>query len=264
MPRTTVAARAESSADARPRTTVTTSPAATTAPRAATTRRTRAAGDEDDAPARQGDQSERTGQRHVAAGVVDQRGAGLAVGRGPGLAPGQRRQARADEAEEDGGAEQAAAVSHAPPRTRRPPPTAGRRRSTCARRCGTPDPPGRPGAARCRRRSRAGPPCTHWRWPEVSPLTQYSPRLRLQYVARPVARVRASASSSIHPSISTSPVSCCWAIAGTSPASLRRRRSETAGSRSMRPSSHRGVRRSRTVRGRAPGVEGSRAAGLGV
>src|SRR4051812_25959818 len=103
---------------------------------------------------------------------------------------------------------------------------------------------------------------THWRWPEVSPLTQYSLRLRLQYVARPVARVRASASSSIQPSISTSPVSCCWAMAGTSPASLRRSRSETAGSRSMQSSSHRGVRRpldapadaAPELRGRSRGV----------
>ena len=31
---------------------------------------------------------------------------------------------------------------------------------------------------------------THWRWPEVSPLTQYSCRDRLQYVARPVVSVR--------------------------------------------------------------------------
>jgi hypothetical protein len=37
---------------------------------------------------------------------------------------------------------------------------------------------------------------------------------RLQYVARPVVNVRARASSSIQPSISTSPVSCCWATAG--------------------------------------------------
>ena len=67
-------------------------------------------------------------------------------------------------------------------------------------------------------------------WPEVSPLTQYSCRLRLQYVARPVVSVRASASSSIQPSISTSPVSCCCTTAGTSPSAERLRRSAIAGS----------------------------------
>ena len=55
---------------------------------------------------------------------------------------------------------------------------------------------------------------TSWRWPEVSPLTQYSWRDRLQNVVRPVVRVRCSASSSIQPSIRTSPVSCCCTTAG--------------------------------------------------
>ena len=61
---------------------------------------------------------------------------------------------------------------------------------------------------------------THWRCPDVSPLTQYSCRLRDQYVARPVVSVRCSASSSIQPTISTSPVSYCW----TTAAPGRRRR----------------------------------------
>ena len=40
-------------------------------------------------------------------------------------------------------------------------------------------------------------------WPLVSPLRQYSCRLRLQKVTRPVVSVRASASSSIQPTMST-------------------------------------------------------------
>ena len=71
---------------------------------------------------------------------------------------------------------------------------------------------------------------THWRCPEVSPFTQYSPRLRDQYVARPVVRVRCSASSSIQASMSTSPVSCCCTTAATSPAGSRRSSVATAGS----------------------------------
>ena len=71
---------------------------------------------------------------------------------------------------------------------------------------------------------------TRWRWPEVSPLTQYSWRDRLQYVARPVVSVRCSASSSIQPSISTSPVSCCCTTAATSPSALRLSRAAMAGS----------------------------------
>ena len=63
------------------------------------------AGDQQDAPARQGDESEGRGEGYVAAGVVDQGGAGRAVGRGPGLAPGQRGEAGAEEAGQDGGAE---------------------------------------------------------------------------------------------------------------------------------------------------------------
>ena len=43
--------------------------------------------------------------------------------------------------------------------------------------------------------------------------------------------VRCSASSSIQPTISTSPVSCCWTTAATSPAGSRRSRAATAGSR---------------------------------
>ena len=48
-------------------------------------------------------------------------------------------------------------------------------------------------------------------------MTQYSCATRLQNVARPVVSVRCSASSSIQPTISTSPVSCCWTTAATSP-----------------------------------------------
>src|SRR6185312_6185308 len=68
---------------------------------------------------------------------------------------------------------------------------------------------------------------THCRCPEVSPFTQYSRRLRDQYVARPVVSVRCSASSSIHASMSTSPVSPSWTTAGTSPSALRFSRAAT-------------------------------------
>src|SRR5207253_1884068 len=58
---------------------------------------------------------------------------------------------------------------------------------------------------------------TYWWWPEVAPFTQYSPRLRDQYVARPLVSVRCSASSSIQASMSTSPVPCSRTIAATRP-----------------------------------------------
>src|SRR5215472_3263814 len=73
---------------------------------------------------------------------------------------------------------------------------------------------------------------THCWCPEVSPFTQYSWRLRDQYVHRPVVRVRCRASSSIQPSISTSPVSYCWAIAAIRPSEFRLRRAATLGSSS--------------------------------
>src|ERR1700677_1882056 len=72
---------------------------------------------------------------------------------------------------------------------------------------------------------------THCWCPELSPLTQYSWRLRDQYVQRPVVSVRCSSSSFIQPSISTSPVSYCCAIAATSPLGSRLSRAEMAGSR---------------------------------
>ena len=56
---------------------------------------------------------------------------------------------------------------------------------------------------------------TYWWCPDVSPFTQYSRRLRDQYVARPVVSVRCSASSSIQASMSTSPVSNWRTTAGT-------------------------------------------------
>ena len=52
-------------------------------------------------------------------------------------------------------------------------------------------------------------PRTHCRWPLVSPLTQYSFRLREKKVDRPVVSVRCSAVSSIQPTMSTSPVPSC-------------------------------------------------------
>ncbi len=70
---------------------------------------------------------------------------------------------------------------------------------------------------------------TSWVCPDVSPLTQYSPRLRDQYVARRVVRVRCSASSSIHATISTSPVPRCCATAQTSPSAVRVSRSAITG-----------------------------------
>ena len=107
-----MAARAESRAADRPRTAVTTSPAATSAPRAATAASYPSAGDEEDAPAGQSDEAEGPGER-----ARDRRSGrrasepARAVGRGPRLAPGQRREARADETDQDGRAEQPAAVS---------------------------------------------------------------------------------------------------------------------------------------------------------
>ncbi|OLT55202.1 hypothetical protein BJF88_07085 [Cellulosimicrobium sp. CUA-896] len=74
---------------------------------------------------------------------------------------------------------------------------------------------------------------TSWTWPEVSPLRQYSRRDRLQNVTRPEVRVRCRASSSIQPSMSTSPVSCCWTTAATSPPSSRLRREATSGARAV-------------------------------
>jgi hypothetical protein len=61
---------------------------------------------------------------------------------------------------------------------------------------------------------------------------------RDQNVARPVVSVRCSASSSIQPTISTSPVSCCCTTAATRPAASRLSRAATAGSS---PDSARGV-----------------------
>ena len=62
-------------------------------------------------------------------------------------------------------------------------------------------------------------------------MTQYSWRLRDQYVQRPVVSVRCSASSSIQPTISTSPVSYCCATAGTRPSASRLSREAIFGSR---------------------------------
>jgi hypothetical protein len=79
---------------------------------------------------------------------------------------------------------------------------------------------------------------THCWCPDVSPFTQYSWRLRDQYVHRPVVRVRCSASSSIQPSISTSPVSYCWAIAAISPAGSRLSRAATVCHSTSRAGGH--------------------------
>ena len=73
---------------------------------------------------------------------------------------------------------------------------------------------------RRRRRSRSSASRTYWRSPEVSPLHQYSWRLRLQNHVRPVSSVRRSASSFIQPSMSTSPVPSSWTIAATRPSAL--------------------------------------------
>ena len=61
---------------------------------------------------------------------------------------------------------------------------------------------------------------TYWRSPDVSPLHQYSCRLRLQNHVRPVSSVRRSAASFIQAIISTRPVPTSWMIAGTSPSAL--------------------------------------------
>ena len=71
-------------------------------------------------------------------------------------------------------------------------------RSRSARRCGRRrGPPARPRRAGRRCRSRRTPARTYWRSPEVSPLHQYSWRLRLQNQVRPVSRVLRSDSSFI-------------------------------------------------------------------
>src|SRR5687767_6985573 len=61
---------------------------------------------------------------------------------------------------------------------------------------------------------------TSRRLPEVSPFVQSRPRVRLKKVAKPVARVRASASSFMKPTISTSPLRSSWTTAGMSPSSF--------------------------------------------
>ena len=75
-------------------------------------------------------------------------------------------------------------------------------------------------------------PRTHCRWPLVSPLTQYSFRLREKKVDRPVVSVRCSAVSSIQPTMSTSPVPSCWTTAVTRPRLSRLRRAAIWGSSS--------------------------------
>src|SRR5688572_4038424 len=62
---------------------------------------------------------------------------------------------------------------------------------------------------------------TYCRSPEVSPLHQYSWRLRLQNHVRPVSSVLRSESWFIHASISTCPVACSCTIAGTRPSALK-------------------------------------------
>src|SRR5699024_9452895 len=57
--------------------------------------------------------------------------------------------------------------------------------------------------------------------PEVSPLTQISPRDRDQYVARPVSSVRRTASAFAHASMSTSRVVASWTTTGRSPRSSK-------------------------------------------
>ena len=58
--------------------------------------------------------------------------------------------------------------------------------------------------------------------PLVAPLFQSSWRLRLQNQVVPVFRVRASDSSLIHATMSTSPVPACCTTAGTRPRSSKR------------------------------------------
>ena len=83
--------------------------------------------------------------------------------------------------------------------------------------CGRPGRSGRPASSTVSPSQSSATETTRWRWPDVSPLTHCSCRLRLKYVASPVARVRPSAARSIQASMSTSPVAASCAIAGTSP-----------------------------------------------
>ena len=81
-------------------------------------------------------------------------------------------------------------------------------RSSCARRCGTRrGPPAPPRRAARRRRSRSSASRTYWRSPDVSPLHQYSWRLRLQNHVRPVSSVRRS-DSLVHPARASAPRRC--------------------------------------------------------
>ena len=116
--------------------------------------------------------------------------------------------------------------------TRAPEP---RREARDASPCGTPArSAARAGAAR-RRRSRRAAPRRRACCPDVSPLCQSRLRERLQNHASPVSRVGASASSSIHASISTRPLSGVLDD---------RRRAAQAASRSGTPSSRSSSRRS--------------------
>ena len=99
-------------------------------------------------------------------------------------------------------------------------------------RCGRRHPPARRGTSRASPSQSTATDFTYWAWPEVSPLRQYSWRLRDQNVTRPSVRVRRTASTSIQPSMRTSALSCCWTIAATRPESSKRSRLETVGSRS--------------------------------
>src|SRR5215213_3649247 len=76
-------------------------------------------------------------------------------------------------------------------------------------------------------------PFTSWKWPLSSPLRHSLLRLRLKYTARPVRTVSSNASRFIHASMSTSPVSASWAMAGTSPPALSKSNIGCAPSRSV-------------------------------
>ena len=95
------------------------------------------------------------------------------------------------------------------------------RRSSSGRRCGRPPPIW---STRTRSASPSQSSATDHDPLDVAgrvALDPVSSRLRDQYVHRPLVSVRCSASSSIQPSISTSPVSCCWAMAATRPSASR-------------------------------------------
>ena len=164
---------------------VTTMPTAASTREPATSTPESAAGDQEDSPARQQDQRQRTGERQCRRRTCRRR-------RSPG--PGRRTRSASTSAQDR------LPATLASPADASPSSTTGakvRRRSSAIGASSTSAskqvrvPVWQAGPSWSTLTSSVSPSqssrtsLTHWRWPEVSPLTQYSWRLRLQYVARP-------------------------------------------------------------------------------